>query len=109
MARGRLRGLCASDGQGQCDWRIIDEWGTSKFSWCCRNDSALMDDVKDGNKPPFVDRWGNEHARALWTVRRCSSCRKLWNRDHSAARNIWELAWHTIQGLPGRPPHLIKR
>jgi hypothetical protein len=116
MARGRLRGLCASNGQGQCDWRLIDEWGTSKMSWCCRADCALMCEVEDNNKdnngikikPPYIDRWGNEHARTLWTVRRCSSCRKLWNRDDSAARNIWELAWHMIQGLAGRPRHLIK-
>jgi hypothetical protein len=110
MAHGRLRGLCASNGQGRCDWRIIDEWGTSKMSWCCRHKRAEMRDVKDNNgiKPPFVDRWGKEHPRTLWTVRSCSSCRKLWNRDDSAARNIWELAWHTIQGFAGRPPHLTK-
>jgi hypothetical protein len=111
MARGRVRGLCASNGQGQCDWRVIDEWGTSKMSWCCRAEKAVMLDVEDNNgiKPPYIDKWGKEHNRTLWTVRRCSSCRKLWNRDNSAARNIWELTWHTLQGLAGRPLHIIKQ
>ena len=63
-------------------WRSIDEWGASKM--CCRNKGASMDDVKDNNIG-------------------------VWNRDVSASLNILMMfGWHTIQGLVGRQPHLIK-
>ncbi len=51
---------------------------------CCRNKGASMDDVKDNNIG-------------------------VWNRDVSASLNILMMfGWHTIQGLVGRQPHLIK-
>jgi hypothetical protein len=110
MARGRLRGLCASDGQGQYDWRIIDEWGTCKMSWCCRANCALTCDVKDntGIKPPYRQVGQRARSRSLDSP-------PLLKPGSSGTATTLRLATsgsspgtRGIQGLAGRPRHLTK-
>lgn len=74
----------------------VDEFRTSKMSSCCRG--FTMRPMRGFNKKGV---FGDLHG-----VRICNKCGKTWDRDFSAAINIFDVFYNSIVLGGEHPPHL---
>ena len=79
------------------DATLVAEGYTSKRSCCCRgHDMVPVRVMVDGQRTD------------LHGLRICQGCRKTWNRDVSAAINIFDIFYNSQVRGGERPPHLVK-
>jgi len=84
---------------------LINEYHTSKkCSYCKSNDAVVETFRKVRNPRPWRRAKGKITCHGLV---RCTTCKRLWNRDVNSACNIHNIASATIAGGP-RPPYLTR-
>ena len=80
---------------------LVDEYRTSKKCSICQDPNAECETFRMINNPrPY--RQGRIKCHGLL---RCTTCKRLWNRDLNAAKNIWNIARAAMDGSD-RPSYL---
>ena len=83
---------------------LVDEYNTSKKCSECQANGAICRNFRHVKNPKPRSRQRFPMVRCHGLVR-CTSCRRLWNRDPNAASNIWVAANAAINGQQ-RPQYL---
>ena len=87
VVRGRNEGFVVAN---------VDEGCTSCKSWCCPG--HRMEKMVANNHDPVQLPDGTTRPFKAHGILICQGCGKLWARDDSAARNIWEVTWYKLNG-----------
>jgi hypothetical protein len=82
------------------DVYLVDEFRTSCRCSHCEEHGVCKTFLECDNPRSYRTGRILRHGRV-----RCKTCRRLWNRDTNASRNIWKVADNAIHGLP-RPEYL---
>ncbi|KAI8065628.1 hypothetical protein BC940DRAFT_73756 [Gongronella butleri] len=95
--RSLMGALKRAENEGRCCITMINEAYTSQVCPSCslRSLQAL----------PALSNVSNK-MEALWPIKICVSCRRIWNRDVAAATNMVDIAQLLLQGL-ARPAHFV--
>lgn len=77
---------------------LVNEWGTSKMSACCRGHEMK----------PMKRRVATGETEEIHGLRICKKCGRTWDRDVSAALNIFDAFYEEMVLGGPRPSHLVK-
>ena len=84
---------------------LIDEHTTSNQCWGCKNDEAILEKFK---KRTYRTKKGEQRTSALLHgLLKCTTCKRLWNRDANAAMNQRDIAQAWI--TDGIRPNYLER
>lgn len=85
---------------------LIDEHKTSKQCWGCKDDEAIL---KKFFRRKFLNKNGEiQESGLLHGLLKCTTCKRLWNRDANSSRNQRDIGISLIDGT-GRPDYLQRK
>jgi hypothetical protein len=85
---------------------LVDEFRTSKQCSGCKREGATLEKFY---RRKYVTKGGKQKtSELLHGLLKCTTCKKLWNRDVNASRNQREIATSLIAGN-GRPHYLQRK
>jgi hypothetical protein len=88
------------------DVYLIDEHKTSKQCSGCKEEDAILE--KFYRREYETKKGEKKKSELLHGLLKCTTCKKLWNRDVNASRNQRDIAKSMIEGN-GRPKYLERK
>ena len=94
---------------------LVNEFRTSLMCSECSQENAKCRKFRRIKNPkPSKYRNANRNRQDRYAkivchgLLRCTTCKRLWNRDINAAINIWKIARNALDGI-ARPPYLCRQ